>query len=94
MKHTGSFAALYERGPNWFADRPLREQPLSEHLEYLLGLHAQDKLLMGGPYGDETGGLVILNVGTLEEAQALIAADPAIVAGTLKAAVKTWNRVV
>ncbi len=92
MKTT--FAALYERGPNWIEGRPLADQPLSAHLDHLLALHKDGRLTMGGPYGDETGGLVILTVDDMATAERLIADDPAIIAGTLKASVKVWNRIV
>ena len=88
------FVAIYRRGPGWLPGKPLREQPLKPHLDYLLGLHRQGKLTMGGPFGDETGGLVLLDVANLEDASALIAADPAIIAGLLQAEVKAWMRLV
>jgi hypothetical protein len=89
-----NLAVLYERGPNWLESQPMKEQPLRDHLEYLLALHKEGKVIMGGPYADETGGLVVLVADGIDEAERIIASDPAIVAGVLKARVKAWNRVV
>ena len=72
----------------------MADQPLREHLDYLLALHKNGKVTMGGPYADESGGLVVLRVDDMAEAKQLIDNDPAIVDATLKANVKAWNRVV
>lgn len=89
-----SFAAIYERGPNWIAGKPISQQPLSEHVAYLTGLHDQGVVTMGGPFADETGGLVILAVTDGEEAAGVIARDPAVQSGVLKAEVREWRRIV
>ncbi len=91
---TETFAVLYERGPNWLPDRPLSEQPLRQHIDYLLSLHAANQLIMGGPFADESGGLVILSVADSAEAEQLVADDPAVVGEILKATIQGWNRVV
>ena len=89
-----AIAVLYEPGPNWIQGRPLSQQPLRPHLDYLLALHEQGRLVMGGPFADGTGGLVVLSVSDIAEARLLIADDPAVVAGTLKTTIHGWNRVV
>jgi hypothetical protein len=89
-----TFAILYDRGANWIEGRRLKDQPLREHLDYLLGLHKTGKVTMGGPYADETGGLVLVTAGDIDEAERIAANDPAVVAGTLKAQAKAWTRVV
>lgn len=88
------FAAIYERGPNWIAGKPITQQPLSEHVAYLMGLHDQSVVAMGGPFADETGGLVILAVTDSDEAARLIDHDPAVQSGVLKAQVREWRRIV
>jgi len=91
---TETIAVLYEPGPNWLPGRPLSQQPLREHVDYLLALHETGQLEMGGPYADGSGGLVILSVADVAEAERLVADDPAVVSGILQATIRAWNRVV
>jgi len=88
----GTYAALYRPGPGWIPGEPIIRQPLAEHAAYLLGLHAEDRVLMGGPFADGEAGLVILQAADPAEAEALIAADPAVREGVLIAEVHGWRR--
>ena len=54
------FAANYEPGPNWESGKPIAQQPLREHVAYLIDLHDKEVVLMGGPFADGTAGLVIV----------------------------------
>lgn len=82
----------YARGPAWDPTRPLLEQPLLEpHVEYMAGLMAKGVLLYGGPYTDDTGGMAVVRVATLEEAQAIAADDPAVQNGLFVYALKAWR---
>jgi uncharacterized protein YciI len=49
---------------------------IAPHLAFLDALRADGKLHMTGGFSDKTGGAYVLNVGSLEEAQALVATDP------------------
>ena len=89
-----SYAAYYEPGPNWLAGKSLKEQQLRPHVEYLVSLHKQGKLSMGGPLADGSGGLAIFTVEDQEEAQNMVSSDPAIESGILVATVKKWSRIV
>lgn len=91
---TETIAILYTRGPNWDRGRPLSGQPLQAHVAYLKQLHVCGQLSMGGPFTDETGGLVILTVDSVDQAEQLIAHDPAVVGGILFATVHAWDRIV
>ncbi len=44
-----SFVAHYTPGPNWLKGKPLKDQPLKAHVDYLLALHDRGKLIMAGP---------------------------------------------
>ncbi|MFC4456117.1 YciI family protein [Deinococcus sonorensis] len=81
----------YARGPGWVPDRPVFEQPLHRHLAYMRRLHQQGIVLAGGPYTDHSGGLVILQPMTLEDAEQMLRADPAIVDGTMTASANLWH---
>ena len=89
-----TFAIIYTPGSAWLPGKSVSEQPLHDHVGYLLGLHKAGKLVMGGPFSDSSGGLVVLEVTGVDEAQRLIAQDPAIVANILTAKVYKWDRIV
>ena len=80
-------------GPAWSGERAQVERPLREHFGYVLGLHRQGKVLLAGPWGDAPGGLVLLQVESLEEAERIFAADPAIQAGVMSATLREWKPV-
>ena len=89
-----SYAAYYEPGPKWLQGKPLKDQPLKPHVDYLISLHEQGKLCMGGPLADGSGGLVIFIAENQEEVDALVLSDPAITDGILAVTVKKWSRVI
>lgn len=64
------------------------------HREYLSGLKSQGKLVMAGPFAEESGALIVYNAPTLEEAQRLIEDDPFHTAGVFESyRIKVWNQV-
>jgi uncharacterized protein YciI len=86
------YALQYARGPNWDPTKPLLEQPLLDpHVDYMQGLMEKGVLLYGGPYTDDTGGMAIVRVGSFEEAQAIVAADPAVRNGLFAPTIKAWR---
>jgi uncharacterized protein YciI len=89
MKST--FAIQYAPGPAWFAGKPIAEQPLKEHLAYLKGLYQAGHLVMGGPFTDNSGGLVVLEADQETDAQTMAANDPAVINGILTAKVRPWR---
>ena len=88
-----SFVAYYEPGPKWLEGKPLKDQPLRGHVDYLLGMHEQGTLIMGGPLKDGSGGLVIFEAGNVGEVEEILSSDPAIVDGILVASIKEWSRI-
>lgn len=62
------------------------------HIGHLTRLWKEGKSILAGPFLDkgETRGIVILDVATLEEAQALCKEDPAVINGRLTAAIRPW----
>lgn len=65
------------------------------HLAHMTALAEQGKLLIAGPFSDQEDeslrGMALYQVGSVEEARKLAAADPAVVAGRLEVEVLTWN---
>ncbi len=65
-----------------------------EHLGHIQHLAKQGKLIIAGPFmdaPDELRGLFVLQADSLEEAQALTDADPAVQAGRLSMQVIQWG---
>ena len=62
------------------------------HLAHLGKLSDEGKIDIVGPFGDDenTRGIAIYNVATLEEAQALADEDPAVKAGRLVVRIRPW----
>lgn len=56
--------------------RELRPIHRDEHLAALRDLLDAGKLVLAGPFTDKSGSLVIVEVGSEEEANAIAAADP------------------
>jgi uncharacterized protein YciI len=58
---------------------------LGQHIDHLLSLYEAGQLVMAGPFMTEgaTSGLLILRTGSLEEATALVEADPSFEAGVV-----------
>ena len=89
--HPVYFVLLHSPGPAWAKGVPFREQPgVKAHVEYMAGLLRQNVLVMGGPFLDNTGGLMIARSGSLEEAQRLADEGPAVKSGLLRVEVHPW----
>ena len=84
----------YTQGPNWVAGQPICDQPLTEHVQYLHGLHATGYIVMAGPFEDSSGGVVVFATDDRKEVERVVSADPAVLDGTLVATVKPWIRVI
>jgi uncharacterized protein YciI len=79
-------------GPAWAKGTPFREQPgVQAHVDHYRALLANKTLALGGPFLDDTGGMMIAASGvTVDELKAISAADPAVKSGLLTATVKPW----
>ncbi len=91
---TKHFVLLYRPGPNWVKGKPVSDQPLKDHLDYMLTRNSEGIVTMVGPFEDSSGGLGIVEAADIEEAQELVDWDPAIRQGTLTADVFEWRRII
>ena len=73
-----TFLVVYKPGPAWVQGKPVSEQPLKEHGKYKLSLYAKGVLKFAGPFADDAGGAVVLEVANETEARAIVAEDPAV----------------
>lgn len=90
MKHQ-PFVLLYRPGPAWLAGRSVFEQPLAEHLAYMRSLLAQESLMFGGPFLDDSGGVIAIDAASMADAMAVRDADPAVRDGVMLADVRPWK---
>lgn len=86
-----TFLVIYRPGPAWLPGKPVAEQPLLEHGRYLLGLFAQGLMKEAGPFLDDAGGAVILEVADEAEAKALIDRDPAVTQRIMVTELHPWK---
>jgi uncharacterized protein YciI len=85
--------AILKTGDNTTTDKEVIKTAFTGHMDNMERLVTEGKLLVAGPLGknDKTyRGIFILNVPSLEEANALLATDPAIKEGLLSAEVYQW----
>ena len=81
----------YAPGPAWRAGVPMREQGLGPHGAYMQRLMQEGRLYAGGDYASDDGGMAIVVCANVDEARALIAADPAITSGIFVAELRHWR---
>jgi len=86
-----AYLFLYRPGPAWRAGVPMREQGLAPHGAYIQRLQAEGRLFAGGGFVNADGGMAIVLAANLEEAEALLAADPAIISGIFVADLRHWR---
>jgi hypothetical protein len=91
------FVAIYERGSAWDDSKAaLAQTGINDHMQYLRS--NIDKLVAAAPFmeglaagsSDRMVGLVIVTAASPEEAQKLIADDPAVSVKLMKATVRRW----
>ena len=86
------FMVFLKRGPNKSLDSLQVQEVQKAHLANIMKLAEEKKLVIAGPFGDNTDlrGIFIFDVPTLEEAVKLTETDPAVQAGRLIMEVHPW----
>jgi len=81
-----------KKGPTTIADTAKRNALQRAHLDNIGKLAKEGKLILAGPFMDNTElrGIYLFAVNSLEEAQQLANTDPAVVAGTLIMELHPW----
>jgi uncharacterized protein YciI len=85
------FLFQYTQGPAWRSGAPMREQGLGPHAAYMQQLQSEGRLFAGGGYASDDGGMAIIAARDIEEARAILAADPAITSGIFVAELRHWR---
>ena len=75
-------------------DSEHRQAVRPKHREYLWSLANAGKLLHAGPFADDSGALLVYECESLDEAEAMLAADPFSTEGVVTdSSIREWNRV-
>ncbi len=78
MKNT--FIILWAPGPAWVPGKTVREQPYWEHhAAFMDRLFENGMVVLGGPFADATGSLVIVEAENEHEVADVFAHDPFVV---------------
>lgn len=85
------YALFHSPGARWQEGIGFREQPgVGAHVQYMAQQQQAGLLVFGGPFLDDSGGMMVLRADSIEEAVAIAEADPTVLDGLLKVAVKPW----
>jgi len=86
--------AIFQRlGSQWNPDKPVREQPYwDDHARFMDALFDAGEVILGGPFADGSGSMVILAAESVEAARAIFQEDPWTLHDVLVAGeVKEWT---
>lgn len=84
------FAVVMGPGPSWKKGQPLKKGGNDSHWRYWQGLHRTGVIESAGPVGKDTG-FVLLHARSQKEANAVLAADPAIRAGQYRGVARPYD---
>ena len=93
LRLTQTFLAFLTRGDKWTPEKtPATEEIQKGHMANINKLAEMKKLVAAGPFGDNgrLRGIFVFRVGSLDEAKALTATDPAVQAGRLAMEIHPW----
>lgn len=84
--------AFLKAGPNRDQDPATADSIMAAHLDNIMRMADEGKLVIAGPFMDDTDlkGIYIFNVETVEEAKSLTETDPAIKTGRLIMELHPW----
>ncbi len=90
---TTYYVGFLHRGPTWTPEEtPEVERIQAKHLAHIQKMVDSGDLLLAGPFldGGELRGMLVFQVGSREEAEALANSDPAVKAGRLIVNIHPW----
>jgi uncharacterized protein len=87
-----TYLVVYRPGPGWIQGKSMQEQPpLKEHGRYMLQLYRQGVLQFAGRFGDNIGGAMAFVAKDDADANAIVAADPAVTSGMFTHELRAWE---
>jgi uncharacterized protein YciI len=84
---------IHKPGPMWEDQSHSYVDPaaLQAHIDHYRQMRARGKVVMGGPFLDTGGGMMILSDDVhIEEAREIVQGDPAVRSGLLRAEIRSW----
>jgi uncharacterized protein YciI len=85
------FVLSHTPGRIWDHGKAFRNQPgIDQHVAYWSGYADKGQIVLGGPFLDNSGGMMILDVPTPEAAHAMAEADPTVKSSLLAVTVRPW----
>lgn len=85
-----TYAVVYEIGRGWHLGKPIEEQALNEHYNFLQYLYQQGILIEGGPYLDDSGGLALIRAEDIDAAWEIVEQDPAVINEVFVPEIHPW----
>jgi uncharacterized protein YciI len=85
------YAIIYRPGPAWIPGKLPDQQDLNAHIAYIQQLRDQRKLIQVGPFMSDNSEVTVIEVSGEAEARSIVAQDPAVIGGVLRAEVTPWN---
>ena len=74
---TKTIAVFMRHGSRWNPDKPVREQEhWDDHARFMDALFDAGTVVLGGPFADGTGSLVVLEAESAQAARAIYQNDP------------------
>jgi uncharacterized protein len=78
MKST--FMLQWAHGPAWISGKTVREQPFwDDHATFMDALFENGMVVLGGPFADMTGSVVIVEAENEQEVTSIFSQDPFVV---------------
>jgi uncharacterized protein YciI len=72
-----TIAVFLRHGSRWDPDKPVREQAYwDEHARFMDSLFEAGQVILGGPFADSSGSMVILMAESADAARAIFQEDP------------------
>ena len=86
------FLILLSPGVNWREGVILHNQPfMPEHAVYVQQKYNEGKIIFAGPFGDLSGGAILIDVVDEEEVKDIIENDPSVKNGVFCYELKRWG---
>ncbi|MBO1583350.1 MULTISPECIES: YciI family protein [Bacillus] len=86
------FVILFTQGENWEQGKRIWEQDLEKHRDFWREYREKtDKVIGAGPFTDDAGGMIILEIESLDEATRIVNLDPAVIGKIFKTTVHPWH---
>ncbi|MBY6037273.1 hypothetical protein KUV80_11435 [Fictibacillus nanhaiensis] len=86
------FLILYTPGTNWVNGVELHNQPfMPEHAVYVQQAYDRGNIVLAGPYGDLSGGAIVVDGETEEDVISFVENDPTVINKIFSPQMKRWG---